>query len=332
MASSSCDDDYQSIGKQCLDICQASVTIGLVVKMSLSIGKAFSFNFCSDTNGNLPLPAVCEKPKKMTKSPATRRRDQTRLTAFRNKKAASPGLPLAPDPSPLDFSEVTTSQMESTMPSSSFDPRSFDTVANVPEDTFDPSVPPPVCFDSSVLPPSNNNYSTNNSLCVCQSVPCVCLASKPLSPKRLPRIKIKKTKSGWISNTSSPEPQLCENCDQPFLNPMHICGEQSCGDENKKIPCEKFSCPGEDILDLRACSDIVFCDLLSDHEKQQALSKNCMCVLSIVPLNLDLAKFCFSHSKFFLLKKDNPSLGLTQYLVNIFDEEFNKQISKHGVI
>ena len=47
MASSSSDDDYQSIGKQRLDICQASVTIGLVVKMSLSIGTAFSFNFCS---------------------------------------------------------------------------------------------------------------------------------------------------------------------------------------------------------------------------------------------------------------------------------------------
>ena len=94
------------------------------------------------------------------------------------------------------------------------------------------------------------------------------VASKPLSPKRLPKLKIKKTKEGW---TSPPEPQMCEMCDQPFLNSMHICGEKSGADENTKIPCEKIN---EDILDLQACSDIVESDLLSDHEKQQALSKN----------------------------------------------------------
>ena len=324
MTSSFSDDDYQSIGKQCLDICQASVTIGLVVKMSLSIGTAFSFNFCSETNGSLPLPAVFEKPKKKTKSPSTRQRDQTRLTAFRNKKAASPGLPEALDPSPLDFPEVTTSLMESTVPSSSLEPRSFDADASVPEVTFDPSVPPPASCDLSIPPPTINNYSTN-SLCVCQCIPCVCLASKPLSPKRLPKIKIKKTKDGW---TSSPEPQLCEMCYQPFLNSMHICGEKSGGDENKKIPCEKIS---EGILDLQACSDIVASDLLSDHEKQQALSKNCICLMQIVPLNYDLAKFCYSRSKFFLVKKDNPSLSLSQHLINILDEEFNNELSKHGI-
>ena len=99
MASSSCDIDYQSIGRQCLDICQASVTSGLVVKMSLSIGTSFRFNFCSES-----LPAFVDKPKK-AKSPATRRRDQARFTAFRNRKAVSPGLPAAPDPSPLDLPE-----------------------------------------------------------------------------------------------------------------------------------------------------------------------------------------------------------------------------------
>ena len=91
-----------------------------------------------------------------------------------------------------------------------------------------------------------------------------------------------------------------------FFNPMHICSEKSGGDENRKIPCEKIS---EDILELQACSDIVSSDLLSDHEKQQALSKNCICLMQIVPLNYDLAKFCFSRNKFFLVKKDNPSLS-----------------------
>ena len=53
--------------------------------------------------------------------------------------------------------------------------------------------------------------------------------------------------------------------------------------------------------------------------------------MQIVPLNYDLAKFCFSRSKFFLVKKDNPSLSLSQHLINIFDEEFNNELSKHGI-
>ena len=41
--------------------------------------------------------------KKKTKSPSTKRRDLTRLTAFRNKKAASPSVPLASEFSPWIF-------------------------------------------------------------------------------------------------------------------------------------------------------------------------------------------------------------------------------------
>ena len=54
--------------------------------------------------------------------------------------------------------------------------------------------------------------------------------------------------------------------------------------------------------------------------------------MQIVPLNYDLAKFCFSRSKFFLVKKDKPSIRLSQNLINIFDEEFNNELSKHGMI
>ena len=54
--------------------------------------------------------------------------------------------------------------------------------------------------------------------------------------------------------------------------------------------------------------------------------------MQIVPLNYDLAKFCYSRSKFFLVKKDNPSLSLSQHLINILDEEFNNELlSKHGI-
>ena len=88
MASCSSDYDYQSIGKQCLEITKACVSIGQVVKMSLSIGSSFSYNFCSEQNGN-PLPAVVKKKKK---SPSTRGRDQKRRAAFLHKKAASSSL------------------------------------------------------------------------------------------------------------------------------------------------------------------------------------------------------------------------------------------------
>ena len=86
MASSSSDNDYQSIGKQCLDLTKACVNIGQVVKMSLSIGTSFSYNFCSEPNGN-PLPAVV---KKKNKSQATRRRDQKRRSDFLHKKLPLP--------------------------------------------------------------------------------------------------------------------------------------------------------------------------------------------------------------------------------------------------
>ena len=111
---------------------------------------------------------------------------------------------------------------------------------------------------------------------------------------------------------------MCVNCDQPFLNPMHVCGDKSDGDEKRKIQCEITSSPGEDILDLQACSDIVSSDLLSDDEKQQALSKNCICLLQIVPFNYDLAKFCFSHSKFFLVKKRLPQPFCSTFLQSVF--------------
>ena len=335
MASSSCDIDYQSIGKQCLDICQTSVTNGLMVKMSLSIGKVFSFNFCSETNGSLPLPAVFVRPKKKTKSPSTRQRDKTRLTAFRNKKAASPGLPVALDPSSLDYPGVSSSHLDSTLPSTSFHPRSSDSDANVPEDNFDLSVPPPASFDPSVPPPTSYNDSTNN-ICVCLTVPCLCLASKTLSPQRfVPKFKIRKTENSWTTNNSSSAPQLCGNCNQPFLDAKHICGDKSDnedGDKDSECKNMNMNSLGVDILDRQACNDIVHSELHSDEEKHQILQTNCLSLLQAVPFNFELATFCFSHSKFFQLKKEDNTLGMRmQQIVNIFNDEFKKELSKHHV-
>ena len=178
MASSSSDDDYRlSIGKQCLDLTKACVNIGQVVKMSLSIGTSFSYNFCSEPNGN-PLPAVV---KKKNKSQATQRRDQKRRAAFFHKKAASSSLSLALDRPLPESPEADPSQIQPILSSPSFEPRPLDTEPNDVENNSGP-----------FITPLADNI---NTLCVCLSVPCVCLASKPPSPTRdqplVPSLKIK---------------------------------------------------------------------------------------------------------------------------------------------
>ena len=90
--------------------------------------------------------------------------------------------------------------------------------------------------------------------------------------------------------------------------------------------------PGENILDRQACNDIVYSELHSDAEKQQILQTNCLSLLQTAPFNFELATFCFSHSKFFQLKKEESTLGLRmQQIVNIFNDEFKKELSKHHV-
>ena len=92
------------------------------------------------------------------------------------------------------------------------------------------------------------------------------------------------------------------------------------------------SSPGVDILDRQACNDIVHSELHSDEEKHQILQTNCLSLLQAVPFNFELATFCFSHSKFFQLKKEDNTLGMRmQQIVNIFNDEFKKELSKHHV-
>ena len=116
---------------------------------------------------------------------------------------------------------------------------------------------------------------------------------------------------------------------------MHICGDKSDNEDgDKDSACKNMSTnsQGEDILDRQACNDIVYSELHSDAEKQQILQTNCLSLLQTVPFNFELATFCFSHSKFFQLKKDDSTLGLRmQQIINIFNDEFKKELSKHHV-
>ena len=206
--------------------------------MSMSIGSAFSFNFCSETNGSLPLPTVFDKSKKKPKSPSTKRRDMVRLAAFRNKKAVSPGAPEAVN-SLVEFPRVIASQQEDTNQLTSVDCQSSD--SDPKEVTCGLSVPPTAISDDPDILPSDNNDKT--SLCVCLSTPCVCLlAAKPLSP--VPNLKILRTKDGWKSQLVS---QICGNCDQPFLNSKHICDDKSEADEeNQNTPFPRNNMFGPD--------------------------------------------------------------------------------------
>ena len=318
MASSSCDNNYQSIAKQCLDLTKACVSNGQVVKLSLSIGTSFSYNFCSEHNAK-PLPAVLTKKNK---SPGTRARDLKRRAAFLHKKAAdSSSLPVALDSPPPESHEVEPSQTQPNLSSPSFEPGPLETESNDFEDNSDPCIVP--------LP---NNNST---LCVCQSAPCICLPCKPLTPitdqPLVPSLKIKKTQLGWTSTTSLPDPANCDNCDQPFLDWNHICDSGDKDDDDKSSKCESVASPEEDILDLNGCHDVVSSDLFSTQQKIAILQQNCVCLLKAQTINFDLARFCYSHSKYFQLKLKDHTLGIPmQNLVeNIFNPEFDKEVKNN---
>ena len=307
MASCSGDNDYQSIGKQCLEITKACVNIGLAVKMSLSIGSSFSYDFCSEQNGN-PLPAVVKKKKK---SPSTRGRDQKRRAAFLHKKAASSSLSngssMGLDPPLPEYPEVDPSPAQPILSSPSFEPRPLDAEPNDFEDNFSP-----------ITTPHADNI---NTLCICQSVPCVCLASKPLSPTRdhpeVPSLKIKKT------------PFRCENCGQPF-DWTHVCGDKNDDDKNSKCESTRGPGPDEDILDLQGCHDVLSTNLLSAQQKQEILEQNCIFLLKTETIKFDLAKFCFSHAKYFNFRSNNQTSEISmQTLVEHFDEEFETECKKH---
>ena len=99
----------------------------------------------------------------------------------------------------------------------------------------------------------------------------------------------------------------------------------------KKIANTKGTCaPEEDILDYQACHDVVVNGFFSPHDKIQILQRNCISLLKIEPVDFELAKFCFSRSKYFQLRQSDQSLGINmQKIVNIFNKEFEDEMKKH---
>ena len=72
----------------------------------------------------------------------------------------------------------------------------------------------------------------------------------------VPNFKIKKTEAGWSTTTSSTHP-LCDNCGHPFLYSKHLCVDDDDENDNQNSKCESTRGPEEDILDYKACHDVV---------------------------------------------------------------------------
>ena len=122
----------------------------------------------------------------------------------------------------------------------------------------------------------------------------------------------------------------CDNCGHPFLNSKHLCVDDDDENDNQNSKCESARGPEEDILDYKACHDVVANNFFSPDDKHKILERNCISLLKIEPINFELAKYCFTRSKFFHLRKNDHTLGLsTQKLVNIFDREFEDAYKTH---
>ena len=329
-------EDFSPIGKLCLELCKASIAIGHEVKMSLKIGSSFLFRFCSENNvKSLPEDDVGKHRKK---SKATRKRDRQRREAFLLKKPASSkasALVALDDRSHQESPEVSPSHLDDTAwpsvdtiltSSSSVDSRPPGSDTRPPgSDTNDFEDKSEFDSMTCATPPANN------SLCICNIVPCVCLASKLLSPicdqPVVPSVKLKKTEVGWTTAANSSQ-RLCDNCSKPFLNSSHLCEDDN--NENETSKCDSSHIHEEDVLDYNACSNVVLDSIYSTQDKIQILQKNCISLLKKEPTDFKLAKYCFSRSKYFQLLDKNLTLGVSmQKIVSLFNKEFEEQYKKH---
>ena len=94
------------------------------------------------------------------------------------------------------------------------------------------------------------NVEHQESPCVCQVIPCVCLASQPADGSQPPpKLKLTKSDGVWKSsdttNPTSSQPPLCPCCDVPLQDHQHKC--DAAGDQPTEKQQESASdqCPDE---------------------------------------------------------------------------------------
>ena len=180
-------------------------------------------------------------------------------------------------------------------------------------------------------------------ICFCGALPCLCLASHQFSAKEnqvVSAVKLRKSASGWTTKTTHDGPDtssptlsaapVCANCGEPFLGPLHQCGDQ---EDLISSRSNELSGPAEvDILDLNACQELVLSDFHTPDEKHSILQKNCMSILKVEPINIPAARYCFGFAQYYKLVRENSTLGYSMdYLVNkVFYPQFDVEISKLG--
>ena len=66
-------------------------------------------------------------------------------------------------------------------------------------------------------------------------------------------------------------------------------------------------------------------------QKYTALIDNCVKLIPVEPINHVVAKFCFSHARFYQLRKDDLTLGYSKELLikEIIDPEYTRLKSEN---
>ena len=317
MTPSSDENDFHSIvHSKCFELTKMLGSKGMAFTFKLTLGESFCFSL--DTMGARIHPAPVPAKKKK-KSESAKRRDKKRRLEFlsRKKTVSSPGA-LLPVPT-----------------YSSASPRA---------DLHSPVTPgAEAAFQKDTL-------ATNRSeshLCICGALPCVCLACHPLSPKKdhhVPKVKLRKSASGWTSTSSGDRPgtsspilsnaPVCQNCNHAFLDRSHQCEndkEDNPSSQSKDMSGEVWE--DSDTLDFHACKDLVLSDLHTSAEKFSILQKNCLSILKVEPIDIPLARYCFSFAQYYKSLRDNVTLGYSMdHLVNkVFNPQFDQEMSKHGL-
>ena len=233
-------------------------------------------------------------PVRRRKKPSTIKRDKNRRIEFLKNKNSTSSCPSSSGVNTLEAARVLDHQPSVTLPTDE-NPQT-----NVEQQERPCSEPESECVSV--------------GLCVCGSVPCVCPISQP---PIVPKLKLKKASGTWSSM------HHCPNCNKALHDQHHQCGDVD-GEDGDDIS-------GPQLLDLPACEEISNSLTLTADQKYTMLFDNCVKLIKVEPINHVVAKFCFSHAKFYQLRRDDLTLGFSkEHLIKeILDPEYERLKSEN---
>ena len=115
----------------------------------------------------------------------------------------------------------------------------------------------------------------------------------------------------------------CPNCNKALHDQHHQCSDGD-GEDGDDIS-------GPQLLDLPACEEISNSRTLTADQKYTMLLDNCVKLIKVEPINHVVTKFCFSHAKFYQLRRDDLTLGFSkEHLIKeILDPEYERLKSEN---